>query len=487
MKICPNCGTGHNNSRSKFCGRKIVNNCLHCGAPKETKCRSDMKVYCSQKCSTKHKRNKCLNCGDPCKEKYCKKDIKINCKYCGKEHTAKCGKQIAKYCSGVCAAKDPEIKEKAKQTQYNNHGGVLAFNTPKQKETMIRKYGFETPAKNKKVKEKAKQTQFKNNDGMYSFNTPKQKETMIKKYGSHGILGNEKKLEQHYKKMKERYGVSHPSQNKEFLEKSINSIIERHGRLFGSGVVSKINLKIASLIESELNVEVEFEKQLSGSFIDLYLPEYSIGVEINPTITHNFTVPFICKRMKCESQPCHKHEKFPKDYHFKKSNLAMENNVDLIQFFEWQTENELIETIKRKIEKKELFEINIISKGKIEKELILEVDKDNQRILTKEDNKLKELNYTTIEEYLNKEFHDREDVSVISQVDFNSNSNKEIYLNSIGFKELKMTGPKLILHKKKKEKVIVEEFSEEHSSLLSSGYLEVYTSGSREFVLSNGK
>lgn len=142
-KICPNCGEEHNNPRSDYCNKVKKRVCPECKEEYETRCIKDSRKFCSKECRNSHKPNKCLTCGEPARKKYCRKEIIIICKVCGKEHKTKCGAKIAEYCSGACANKDPKMKEKVKQAQIEKYG-AYAFNTEKQRKTMIEKYGHIT-------------------------------------------------------------------------------------------------------------------------------------------------------------------------------------------------------------------------------------------------------------------------------------------------------------------------------------------------------
>lgn len=126
-----------------------------------------------------------------------------------------------------------------------------------------------TPAKNEEVKKKIKVTQYANNNGQFAFNTEKQKETMMEKYGSHGRLGDPKEVEKQKAIMMKRYGVATPSEHPEFLEKSMNTLLSRYGQIFNNSNVSRINKNFAENIEKELNITVEFEHFIKSENIFL--------------------------------------------------------------------------------------------------------------------------------------------------------------------------------------------------------------------------
>lgn len=350
MKECPLCGFKHNKKNATYCNRVITKNCLGCGEEFSYKCRkaNGVKKYCSQKCAhTKRaKEKKCEICGDPAIEKYCRAKKTRKCAYCKKEYEYECKKGASIYCSISCSVKNPEVTARRNATQIERYG-ALGFNTQKQKDTMIERYGHAVPAKNEKVKEKIRQTQYKKNGGKFAFNTEKQKQTMVERYGGHGILSDPEKFEQHKATMKQMYGVEFPSQDPYFANKAMESIIENHGHLFSKGVISKLNTEAAQKIEDELGVTVEYEKLVDGKFFDLYLPDFNIYIDINPTITHNSDKAFACLRNKCEDG-CTEHEPTSESYHYERAMLAKEKGFKLIQIYEWESFDDLIKLIYHK-------------------------------------------------------------------------------------------------------------------------------------------
>ena len=506
MKICPSCKTEHNNPQSIYCCRTLNKKCNICSAKYIVKCRRYIKKNCSKKCSAQIKYNKCLNCGNLCKGKYCKKDVIINCKYCRKKNIKKCSAIIAIYCDGVCAARDPEIKEKTKKTQLANHDGVYAFNTEKQKKTMIERYGHESPSKNEDVKKKIKEVQFAKNGGVYAFNTKKQEETMLKKYGSKGRLGDPNELKKQHELMIEKYGVKTPSENPEFLERAMSTLIRNYGQIFNNSNISKVNLKFGEKIEKELGLKVEYEHHLEGSFFDIYIPEYNLAIEINPTITHNSTHAFACKRNKCSEQPCKVHKPLPTDYHFKKSKIAMKNNLKLIHMFEWDSEEKVFSLIKRncletkqlilfcseikqekfklsgdlKNDSKENVYYGVFSEDELMAVVLLKKDFSNLITVERNDSNLSE--NLILEAILNEILNDGTVSKLSIEIDFNTNNLKNNFLKKLGFVE-KLSGPKALFHNEQTNEVIKEEdLSEDEENLLSNRFVKIYTAGSRLFT-----
>lgn len=542
IKVCKTCGNKHDNKRSEYCNEVRNKKCLGCGENFESKCNKRDKKYCKIECSFSHKRNKCLNCGDPAKEKYCKKELIITCKTCGNNHKTHCAKIIPTYCSGVCAMRDKEIQEKVKNTQIEKYGS-FGFNTEKQRNTMLEKYGHTTPAKNEEVKEKSRRTQLKNNGGVLAFNTNKQRETMIEKYGSPGRLGDPLEMKKQKEIMMKKYGVSTPFEYAEFLEKGMKTLIRKYGQIFNNSTISKVNIRYAELLKKEFNVEIEFEHFVEGCFFDLYLPEQNIAIEINPTITHNSTTSFVCKRNKCKDSPCDKHFPLEQNYHFNRANIARKNDIVLIQIYEWESDESILKLLKGKIvpvERKysaRSLTLKKISQSEANKFLrdyhiqggtrnqtnCYGLIKDEELISVatfgpsrfKSKYKWEFIRYAVKEgviihggsSKLIKEFiKEEKPENIVSYIDFNHTTSKNIFLSSFGFKEEKETGPRLVFHNEKTGKMIpitsllaigadrilgTNYGSKKKSGMnneqimLKEGFVKVYTAGNRVFVWEN--
>lgn len=530
LKICPRCDNYHNHPMSEYCCEERYSQCLNCGKLFIEKCTKHARNYCNPKCGRSHKPNECLTCGEPAKEKYCRKEIIIICKTCGKEHKTKCGKTISQYCSGVCAMKDPEIQKKVKQTQINKYGS-FAFNTDKQKETMIERYGYNTPSKSEKVKAKIKETQFINNGGQFAFNTEKQRETMIDKYGSPGRLGDPKEVIKQKNIMMERYGVATPSEHPEFLNKAMNTLMDKYGKIFNTsdGIVSRVNTNFADKLEDELGIIVDLEHivQSDGILFDLYIPEYNIAVELNPTITHNSTKSFACVRNKCENQSCEIHETLSPEHHYNRSKIAQKNGIDLIQKFEWNSDEEIIKIIKNKIKDNNILynidnlkidnisveKVNLIKHEYIKKTNYHKMIAENSKCYTLSnendiisiivfsklpDNSTYEWtfeyfiksnvcinNISSLIERFTEEFNP---INIISYLDFNITTKKNTFLNNLNFMEIEDTGPELFLHNSKMNKIILPHDickTDIENYITEEEYVKVYSAGNRVFVWNN--
>jgi hypothetical protein len=244
-----------------------------------------------------------------------------------------------------------KFKQQVMDSQIKKYG-KLAFNTDKQKQTMIERYGVEVPSKNKEVQKKIRETQYKNNGGVYAFNTEKQRQTMIERYGGAGSMSSPEVREKLRRTLMERYGYENPMQIPEVKERVLNKIVENHGILFGgAGNISKKNILFQESL-SELGIESELEKRVGSLFFDLHLAVTNILVDINPTVSHNSYRSFACERAHC-GYPCSKHKPTATSYHLNRCKTALSNGYDLIQVFDWDDWDAVIPMIANRIERQE--------------------------------------------------------------------------------------------------------------------------------------
>lgn len=179
--------------------------CKNCG--KEFIANTYGKYYCDD-CDKEINWNKCIICGKPVRKKVC----------CSPE----C---LSIHRSKNNPSKRPEVREKLKETGIR---GIEAA-----KKTNLEKYGVEFPFQNKEVQEKCRETQIKNNNGNLAWNTDKQKETMIEKYGAQysmqvpEIVNKQKETWQNT--LKTKYGVNSPIQIPKVKKQIENTNLKRYG------------------------------------------------------------------------------------------------------------------------------------------------------------------------------------------------------------------------------------------------------------------
>jgi len=195
------------------------------------------------------------------------------------------------------------------QTKRNNNKEELYRQL---KKNNLEKYGVENVFQLEEVKEKSKQTKLeKYGDENYS-NRELSKETIKEKYGSHSNLFQQIIIP----KLQEKYGVDNVFQLEEVKEKSKQTLIEKYGvsniskieeiisnkrKYFYKkyGVINplllkqnrpknrknKLQIKIENILK-DLKIKFEPEFKIGNYFVDIYIPENKIVLEINGDFWH---------------------------------------------------------------------------------------------------------------------------------------------------------------------------------------------------------
>lgn len=334
----------------------------------------------------------------------------------------------------------PEIKKKIVDTYTERHGGMgMASKSAAKKtlETTKKKFGVENDEsienvyQIKDVKDKIRKTHEENWGGIGFASeelAERSKKTFKEKYGE-DIYNSSYMVKRRTEGFMEKYGVSRPLEVKEFLDKMKETSKIRNGGVGGNNksIQDKMNKKIEefeflynqgiySLIEIEdivgiskdtsrkyakmLNIELPkgnrlnqtwklfLEKEtginfeLEGSIynspykkVDIYNEELKLGIEINPTITHS-------------TQPSLFHnKKVPKDYHQQRAIEAENNGWNLIQVFDWDNEEDIIDLIKTF--KKENNKV-IYAKDTVAKEISIKDAKEFTKLNHRQGNSAKE-------------------------------------------------------------------------------------------------
>lgn len=217
------------------------------------------------------------------------------------------------------AMKLPEVKEKVRNTQYERNGGKYAFNTDKQRQTCIERYGSANPMsgsnkdvivnkirqtnmerygvpcslQNEEVKNKAQQTCLKLYGDIYvmgrnstirqgmepfGLSTPegnkKAKDAQRAKYNGHWGFGNPDTAAKIKATCKERYGYENPA------------LPCMHGKSKSEDIV--VNFLKEQLPDVEILTNkrslIPNNKRLE---VDIYIPQYKFAIEINGDYSHD--------------------------------------------------------------------------------------------------------------------------------------------------------------------------------------------------------
>lgn len=296
-----------------------------------------------------------------------------------------------------CVFSNSEIKEKAKDTYQSRTGYCNPFSNPdvrnKSVQSLRTNYGVDVPLKSAELKDKLTETNLER----YGAANPMQnqeirnkaKSTMLAKYGYETYLQSPEGKEKFASTMLDRYGVKvfsetdafklsamkNPERFEQFKEfdsdpesyidthfdhiPSLNELADDIGT--GTEAVSlrldRCNCRdkvkyVFSYMEDQvytflhnLNpslIIVRNTKKIIAPYeLDLYLPELNLGIECNPTSTHNSSVNTWDKN----SSP------LKRNYHQMKTKMCEDRGIFLFHIFgyEWETKRTIIESMLRNL------------------------------------------------------------------------------------------------------------------------------------------
>lgn len=91
-------------------------------------------------------------------------------------------------------------------------------------------------------------------------------------------------------------------------------------------------------LDSTIEINIHDRKMIHPKELDIYLPQYRIGIECNPTITHNST--FVLGN----ALGCKEYDVTPVDYHAMKTDMCIAQDVFLFHVFgyEWKNHKAII-------------------------------------------------------------------------------------------------------------------------------------------------
>lgn len=597
QRACNQCGnefiiTSTTNKDRQYCSRKCTaesqkrkNTCPICGTT-FNKISKTCSTVCEKKLAAhtykaKNKKRACKICGETfiaenSTQKYCHNQHTRDCKKCGKmfqiEATSK-----KKYCSSKCASIDSinseDAKNKRKATSLRNYGTETFQNTEEQKQKIVdsnlKKYGVEHPSMLESTKEKRRRTNESRYGVEYTLQSQEIRErineTNLKKYGHINPFSSKIIQEKIHDTILEKYGTEWDNQSEIVKGKRINTNLAKYGvenvMMFEENIIkaqktfqetmkngdikhsriSKINQNTSELISRSCDnvTSVIFEKSFGKYSSDLCVNE-KLFIDINPTITHNTVKSFACVINGCDEN-CQQHKATPRSYHYKRAVAAKEQGISLIQFYDWDNDEEIIKRINAKIssnvikisahklklkkitqkEANEFLSTSHIQGAAKNQSYCYGLYNDDELIAVatfgkSRFNKAYEyefIRYAVKDNFiihggsskLFKQFvKDSQANTVVSYVDFNHTTG-EAFLGSLGFVELSMTGPALVYYNPKSKKRITNNallslgadkllgtsYGGKVASGLSNaeimlleGFLPIYTAGNRVFVWS---
>ena len=267
---------------------------------------------------------------------------------------------------------NPEVKEKIKETNRSVYGCENVLQNPdvraKATETMRERFGVTSALQSEEIKARVKAT----NRERYGYDNPAQApevqakiaNTMLERHGvAHyneswiyrkSVMTDASKVEEWkaFLEDPEQYIKTHFDHKPNYKELQdvlgVNTTtiwvhLTRIGKLdLIQFVLSYLENDIVDILHSiNPNMQIiQHERQLIKPYeIDIYLPEYKIGIEINPTSTHNSSVGSHTNPAKAPS------------YHKMKTDMCEEHGVFLFHIFgyEWHHKQEIIISMLRNL------------------------------------------------------------------------------------------------------------------------------------------
>lgn len=396
-----NCGKTRTKT-CPICGKDFTYTCTPEGSKKKTcsrKCADQFAEQVRESKSSEVKRA-CEYCGKLFTPKtkfdrYCSGPHYKKCEVCGKEFEFdilyyKGIKTCSKECRYKLATDNrdiPTMVQNLESTMLVKYGVKHAMNIPgvvdKIKETNKARYGSDWYTQTDEYKQSVEKTSLANYGVKHFLSSEevksKRRDTCNEKYGVDNVSKSTEIKERIKETYVKKFGLENVSQTrignisewvqfkadpKKYLETTFDNAptIQDLCLYFGCCSASLYNalkdVDISNLIKhTNSNVEseiVDYLKSISSDFkvvrncrsiiapyeIDIYLPELKLGIECDPTVTHNSSVsdPW--------GQP-------PKDskYHQMKTDMCESHGVRLIHLFgyEWNHKRAIIESILRNV------------------------------------------------------------------------------------------------------------------------------------------
>lgn len=399
IKLCAICGQPFDakNPRYKYCDRPHYKTCIVCGRQFEVNKNKINVQTCSTECAnaSKHMHEPvectCKICGKKFISKYGQS------KDCGADHIAKCeicGQpfhiSLRQFTDGVTTCSKKCTYQKSLNTHKRRTGHGLGLSDPNIKAqvngAVFAKYGVDNVMKSHFIQAKAKNTSLERYGKSSFTQTDEYRRKTIatnnRKYGKDWHAQTDSGKLQRRNTYLEKYGVDNPGKLQQCLATNMNdskyveNLIQFHNdptsfilKTFNSyptlhqlskvlgiressvgEIIHKCNISDMitysySIMEEDIqeflrslginNIECNTFQHITPYELDLYLPEYNLAFECNPTYTHNSSIGIF------DDSP-----KLP-NYHKMKTDMCIKQGIHLFHIFgyEWEHKQDIIKSM----------------------------------------------------------------------------------------------------------------------------------------------
>lgn len=255
---------------------------------------------------------------------------------------------------------DKNFQDRAKKSNLERYGTEYYVQNEnfkeKAKSTNLEKYGVENPMQSAEIQKRVEKTSLEK----YGTRRPQQSEEIKSRITEKNILNHADTLPElqrnnylEFKKNPKEYvsralretkfgtfkiahdtGLADPTLIEEVINKNLQDLTFTR--------LPHMEQEVSSFIlalDKDIAVEHHNRKILEGKEIDIYLPQYKIGIECNPTFTHNSTNTNILGLDDCKPLSA--------TYHQWKTDKSLEKGIFLLHIFgyEWAYNSDVIKSM----------------------------------------------------------------------------------------------------------------------------------------------
>ena len=249
------------------------------------------------------------------------------------------------------------VREQIKETSLERYGVDNVWKSPEIREkisnTNLERYGYENPLSNPEVQDKVRKTNEERYGKAYYAQTDASRLTVLREpeklpylneFQENPITFIDKYFPDHKPSLKELeniVGVNTWSINASLTKFNCFDKIE-----YVYSYMEREVTEFLKEIDPDIEIITNSHKIITPYEIDIYLPAYNIGIECNPTSTHNSSINFFAHLDKGEPR-----KPTSINYHKMKTDLCEEKGVFLFHIFgpEWTHRSEVIKSMLRNL------------------------------------------------------------------------------------------------------------------------------------------